>query len=346
MRRFTTIAALALLLWSAAAGCAGTHRPRATFQGPERDGPTLTAQDPRSVRFVGLTRISSGAVGDDLFPAPLPHGGGVIFSSDRHSDALKLYLEEDGKAGALRLTRGEGNDIQATVAPKGGEIVFASDRDGQWRLYRLSDQSGSSDPQAITDPELTALHPSFDPSGERICYMRRSPQGRWEVWIHTLADGTERFICEGLFPEFHPKKDRLIVQRARDRDARWYSLHLIDLTLGRERELVAGADWGAVNPSFHPDGTWIVFNSVREKSSDDAHPEHGDDLWCMTEDGRRLTRLTETARAEWNPVWGRDGQIYFTATDRERAGIWRMTPRLPESPQNQGAPAMLGMGTP
>ena len=341
MRLGTTLAILAPLLLSAI-GCSSSPRPQSTFGGAERAGAALTAQDPRSVMFVGLTRISNGAVGDDLFPAPLPSESGVVFSSDRHSQALKLYLEVDGEAGALRLTRGEGNDIHASVAPDGGSLVFSSDRDGAWRLYRLTDLGGSAIPQAITDGEHTALHPSFDATGERICYMRRSPKGRWEVWVHTLADGTERFICEGLFPEFHPKKDRLIVQRARDRDARWYSLHLVDLTLGRERELVAGADWGAVNPSFHPDGTWIVFNTVRETDRDGDDPQHGDDLWCMTEEGRRLTRLTETQRAEWNPVWGRDGQIYFTATDRERAGIWRMTPRLPEAVET---PAMLGMGT-
>ena len=321
----TLLSAVLLLILT---GChVGSHRP--TFRGP---GAALEAQDPRSVAFVGLTRISGGAVGQDLFPAPLPNGDGVVFSSDRHSENLKLYYSQESVTGAIRLTSGAGNDIHATAAPDSSSIVFASDRDSQWRLYRLDGLNGAGTIQALTEPETAALHPSFDATGDRLAYMRRSPEGRWEVWIMDLVTKSERFICEGLFPEFHPTRERLIVQRARHRDARWYSLHLIDLNTGLERELVAGADWGAVNPSFHPDGSWIVFNSVRERANDDSQPEHGDDLWCMTEEGQRLTRLTETPRAEWNPVWGRDGHVYFTSIDRARPGVWRLTPALPEIP--------------
>jgi len=279
----------------------------------------------------GLTRIAGGAVGDDLFPAPLPGGDGVVFSSDRHSRELKLYLLGDAAAGALRLTHGAGNDIHAAVSPDGRSLVFASDRDGEWRIYRLSDIGGSSPPEALTEPGVPALHPAFDGTGERIAYMRRAPSGRWEVWIRSLADGAERFVAEGLFPEFHPTRERIILQRARDRDERWYSLHVVDLASGRELELVAGADWGAVNPSFSPDGRWVVFNSVEDRPADAASPTHGDDLWCMTETGERLTRLSETPRPEWNAVWGRDGRIYFTSAAADgRTCLWRMTPALPE----------------
>ena len=333
----TLLAASCLLVL---VGCQlGSDRP--TFRGP---GDTLEAQDPRSVAYVGLTRISGGAVGQDLFPAPLPNGDGVVFSSDRHSENLKLYLWSEEKPGAIRLTSGAGDDIHATSDPGSDSIVFASDRDGQWRLYRLTGLDGAGSIQALTEPETAALHPSFDPTGNRIVYMRRSPEGRWEVWIMDLVTKSERFICDGLFPEFHPTRERLIVQRARQRDARWYSLHLIDLGTGLERELVAGADWGAVNPSFHPNGSWIVFNSVRERSSDDSQPKHGDDLWCMTEEGQRLTRLTETPRAEWNPVWGRDGHVYFTSIDRDRPGVWRLMPNLPKLPAPMHPLELPGQG--
>jgi len=331
---------LLLALGVGAAGCAGPA------QDSELRGPFGAAVNapPAPVESIGITRITTGgAAGEDLFPAPLPHGDGVVFSSSRHTRELKLFLKEAGTPGVLRLTSGPGNDIHAVVAPDGGSLIFASDRDGAFRLYRITDLRRGGVAVPLTSAAYEAIHPCFDGRGERVCYMRRSPHGPWEVWVHDLRDGSDRWIGEGLFPEFHPHEDRIVVQRARQRDARWYSLHLLDLERGLERELIAWENQGAVNPSYDPTGRWIIFNSVREPESAGAAP-HGDDLWCITEAGGRPTRLTRTPGAEWNPVWGRDGHVYFSARTSRSTEIHRMSPRL--SPFAGPNTVTLGTGLP
>ncbi len=288
--------------------------------------------DPQSVQFVGLTKVSSGVVGSDRHPAPLPAGRGVIFSSDRHSPHFKLYLHGSEPRGTLKLTQGVGNDLYPTVSPDGGHAIFASDRDGHFRLYQIENLTGAATPRPLTEAGVNALHPSYDAAGNRVAYMRESPRGEWEVWVLSLSDGTERFITAGLFPEFHPQQNHLVFQRARDRDERWFSIHLLDLDRGWERELVVGADWGAVHPSFSPDGSWIVFNSVGRSAGENSSGGLDRELWAITDQGQQRIRLTRTDRIEENPVWARNGQIYFTSKSGERDEIWRFTPRLPKLP--------------
>ncbi len=302
--------------------------------------------DPRSVQFVGRTKVSAGMVGSDRYPAPLPSGRGVIFSSDRHSRHFKLYLHGSEAGGTLKLTQGVGDDIYPTVAPDGGRAIFASDRDGHFRLYQIESLTGAATPRPLTEAGVNASHPSYDASGDRVAYMRESPRGEWEVWILSLSDGTERFITAGLFPEFHPRQNHLVFQRARDRDERWYSIYLFDIERGWEQELVVGADWGAVHPSFSPDGNWIVFNSVGRSGGDASSGDFDRELWAITDRGQQRIRLTPTDRIEENPVWARDGQIYFTSKNGERDEIWRFTPRLPKLPAVSQQPRRFSPSAP
>lgn len=86
---------------------------------------------------------------------------------------------------------------------------------------------------------------------------------------------------------------------------------------GSGRTQIAGdAARALFEPSFSPDGEWIVFES---------HPydqEKGGELWKVRADGSRLTRLTH-GRDDRQPNWSpRGDRIVFQRSEKGRWDIW------------------------
>lgn len=272
-------------------------------------------------------RHTRGVVGEDLFGAPMGGKRSVVFSSNCHGPYHKLYLRTENDSTLRRLTHGPGHDFHAAPDPESRRIAFTSTRDGGPRLYLLNDLDTPS-AQRLGDHAVDAVHPSWSRDGRRIVYSRRSPvTGEWEIWLLDLAaGGQQRFITDGLFAEFHPTEERIVFQRARQRDRNWFAIWTIELDGSREREIIAGRNWGAVNPCWSPDGEWIAFNTVGKSAASRELTGQGDDIWCVRADGEFPTRLTFRDTPEWNPAWGRDGRIYFCSVQEQETAVWSLEP--------------------
>lgn len=267
-------------------------------------------------------RITEGRIGEDLFPVSRADGS-VVFSSNRHSNRYKLYLREDPESPVVRqLTQGTGDDLYPAVAPDGERIAFASNRSGDWRLY-LAKTPDDASPSRLTEDETTEIHPTWTPDGTAVVYSRLSPvTGQWEIWIRPVL-GPPRRITEGLFPHVHPDGNTIVFQRPRQRGDRWYSIWTVRLDGTRETEIATGRDHGVTNPSWSPDGRWIVYNTVGRSV---ALGDQGNDLYVIGADGLHERRLTFSSSPEWNPHWGPDGWIYFCATSNTETAVWRIRP--------------------
>lgn len=322
--RFSTFSSLILLV--ALTACHG----RVTS--PELDSqPVFTApvRADADRPYGAWNRITEGSVGEDRFPAPFPDGRGLVFSSSRHSHSHKLYYRQDDGGRVLRqISHGPGDDIYPAVAPDAERIVFASNRSGDWRLYLASGLEDRS-PRRLSDEEVTEIHPSWSSDGRSVVYARLSPvSGEWEIWIREI-DGPARRITAGLFPELHPHADRVVFQRPRRRGEMWYSIWTVELDGTRETEIVSGRNYGATNPSWSPDGDWIVYGTVSPSTEDPAATDRrprGNDLYVIRADGLHERRLTFQDTPEWNPIWSRDGWIYFCAKQSGETAVWRVRP--------------------
>ena len=318
------------------------ERPRAYAQ--ER----LTLQDLLAVEPIGETALSPDGKTIALVRSGqivlLPSAGGwpVLLTSTQggkaglawSQDGQKLAYASQGSiwtvpaAGGAprRLTNapaGSGDPRQATDrvpqwSPKGRWILFQSGRSGTNGLYVVSDDG------AITS-KLTSAGEATDgkwsPDGSKIVYVareesyfsgrlesirfdERSGQGVGEPnKLYTApVDRGGGWVIRGA--EWSPDGKTLITVL---QNSGWNHLYEIPAAGGEPRQLTDGK-FEDGDPSFSPDGRYIVFVSNRDL------PE-ANDLWLISAKGGEARRLTkfDTPGISTQPQWSPDSaRIFFS----------------------------------
>ena len=84
------------------------------------------------------------------------------------------------------------------------------------------------------------------------------------------------------------------------------------------------------DPQVSADGDWVAF-TVR---TTDLEANRGlTDIWLAATDGGTVKRLTTHEAGDWNPRWGRDGELFFLSTRGGSSQIWRIDPAGGEAEQ-------------
>ncbi len=258
-------------------------------------------------------------------------GQSMVFSSTQHRDTADIYLKAVAGRTLTQLTTDPADDIMPTFHPSGTRIAFASNRSGNWDIYVMSTDGGQ--PMKVTDEPDPELHPSWSPDGEKLVYCKMgSKSGRWELWVVDLAHaGVRRFLEYGLFPQWCPDiaRGKILFQRARERGSRYFSIWTVDYFNGdsmHPTEIIAASNAAVINPGWSPDGSRLVFVTVVEpgdNSSDNA--VELSDIWIANLDGSGRTNLTNGRYANYQPVWGRDGRVYFVSNRTGADNVWSVT---------------------
>ncbi len=282
-----------------------------------------------------LRRVSFATEGADFDPDIDPAGLNVVFSSTRHRQTSDVYLTRVGGTAVTQLTNDPANDVMPAFSPDGKQVAFASDRGGNWDIY-LMDISGGGAGQAIqlTSDPTHEMHPSFSPDGGKLVYCSYGAQsGQWELVVIDVANPAQRrFIGFGLFPNWSPISSTIVFQRARERGTRWFSVWTVEYQDGeasRPTEVAASSNAACITPDWSPDGKHIVFCTVlNPQTADQTQPVQAD-VWMVNADGSARSNLTASPFANLQPVWSRDGSIYFVS-NRGQGGvdnIWAMSPQ-------------------
>ncbi len=292
---------------------------RGTETGDASDGSSNVAQ---------ATFATEGACAD---PDIDLDGRYMVFSSTQHRDTADIYLKPVPSRTLTQLTTDPADDIMPTFHPSGTRVAFASNRAGNWDIYVMSTDGGQ--PMKVTDEPEPELHPSWSPDGEKLVYCKLgSKSGRWELWVVDLAHaGVRRFLEEGLFPQWCPdaSRSKILFQRARERGSRYFSIWTVDYQNGESMhptEIIAAGNAAVINPAWSPDGNRIVFVTVVEpdENSRESAVEQSD-IWIANLDGSGRTNLTNGRYANYQPVWARDGRVYFVSDRTGADNVWSVT---------------------
>ncbi|HRQ71969.1 MAG TPA: DPP IV N-terminal domain-containing protein [Phycisphaerales bacterium] len=310
--------------------------------GPSQGGGSLGAN---------ASPFTEGQVGSDFDPSVSPDGRFVVFASTRHRETPDLFLKRVGGSVLTQLTDESSSEVMPAISPDGKRVAFVSDRNGSWDLYVMPVAGGR--PVQLTRDSSPDLHPSWSPDGTRIVFCRQGrSSGRWELWVVDADNpSVSRYIGEGLLPKWCPTPgtgvsgaDRIVYQRARERDQGAYGVWMMDFAggeAGSPMHLVSLPDAACINPSWSPDGRHVVYSVVPT----DGTTESGQ-LWMTNVEGSWRVALTGGAWRDHLPVWASDGRVYFVSNRTGTESIWSVDAgRVLASAAESGAPiAQAGSG--
>lgn len=216
----------------------------------------------------------------------------VLFTERGDAQASLYSLPVDGGTKTL-LCRERGSNSDARLAPDGSAIALTLTRDGNSEVYLLARGRLS---RLTKSWELDAS-PAWSPSSDRLAFVS-TRLGSAEIFVMD-RDGKSVEALTGLglraqHPDWSPINDQIVfsVRESSTRASVWS----VD---ARTRNLVRLTNESGIDtdPSFSPDGRWIVFVSDRSGARD---------LWIMSAEGGDAHPITsggDFSTPAWSPLW-------------------------------------------
>jgi Tol biopolymer transport system component len=277
------------------------------------------------------TRLTDDIVAD-MDPAWAPNGRSVYFASAR-GGGLNLWRVPVAAGGtpagpAEQLTTGAGDDVQPAPSPDGSRIAFAvlGINSDIWRLP-VSPQTGrvAGAPEPVVGTTRVESRGAWSPDGRAIAF-NSDRRGDMNLWIRSMADGSERQLTHGAGgdyqPNWSPDARTIVFFSARSGNADIWAVRLSDGVLSR----LTDDPSTDTNPFYSPDGRHIAYLSERGGRSE---------VWVMNADGSNQRRLYDGAAGGHFLRWTRDGTAVVF---RAESGVQT---QVMASPLAGGAPTQL-----
>ena len=201
------------------------------------------------------------------FVATLPTDDGNPVTFDE--DNSEIYSVRVDTGAVDRLTDDVHQDEDPQWSPDGEQIAFVSDRDDEL-----------CGPDGDGCPYTTEIYLMRSDGSNEVRFTKNarrhdrnhewSPDGRAIAWNQTVDDDVNTNCCQA-------------------------NILIKTLDGSRSRRLTDDTRRINLDPSFSPDGRWVVFMSWREGSLPD--------LFKIRRDGTGRSRITRTGRAEAGPDW-------------------------------------------
>jgi Tol biopolymer transport system component len=261
----------------------------------------------------GLTGLTAAPESDETEPSWAPDAGRIAFVSDRAggiSRATAIYVMNADGSGVRKLVAGGLEQTSPAWSPDGASIAFSRCTfftesgvcsSSQIVIVRPDGQGARNVTEPVAQESVTDSSPSWSPDGKRIVFTRTLSFGDNQIWV-VGADGKglRRLLGDDSESDHNPSwspdgtrivfssdvlgTDAIFMMNADGSDPQ----KLIDEFRDPD-DPDATIGGGAVNPSFAPTGTRIVFSATGE-------------LWTANLTGQDVVRVAEGGD---EPDWGR-----------------------------------------
>jgi TolB protein len=230
-------------------------------------------------------------------PWPSPDGRSIVYVASDDQACRICVMDRDGR-NSRQLTTSDRFDFGPSYSPDGSKIIFARAARhrpahwggmtwDQWDIWQVN-ADGSALRQLTFGRYYSADEPYFNPDGKHVVFG---------------ADVGEAFRSSHKL---------LIFDVGRDGSA--VNLREVPLPPQPEKRKYDG------DPSFSPDGSRIIFTSLRVSRASPYDYE----IWTAGIDGTNLRQITHNSSRNQNPVFSPDGKfIYSTISGLDLYGLWR-----------------------
>jgi len=238
----------------------------------------------------------------------------VVFQSDRVDENANIWKMRFDGTEVTQLTDDAASDVSPVYSFDGTRIAFASYRDGNWEIYRMS-EDGSGQTNVTQLSTAQDLAPSWE------CYwiaFQSDRDGNWEIY-KTDPDGQEQIRlteneASDEAPAWSPDGSKIAFQS--NRDGNW-EIYVMDADGQNVTRITENAAIDR-NPTWSPDGKWIAFESDRDGQFE---------LYKINLETQEIVRLTEDEGRDTDPVWMPYCEYLFWQTDRDdNIEVYRMDP--------------------
>ncbi len=284
------------------------------------DGKRIVFQEIEHTRFdirvMDVATRASVAVTADQFQDVNPvwaRSGRAIYYSSYRAGGMNIWRVSVAASGRplgppAQVTTGAGQDVQLSKPAADGRLAFTvlqlnSD------LWRLPMTPSSGRARGVPVPVVATTREdsrgAWSPDGRFIAF-NSDRTGDMNIWLHSLADGTERQLTHGpggdYQPRWSPDGRHLVFFSARGGNA---DVWIVAVDDGRLAQLTK-TPWLDINPTLSPDGRHIAFQSDRQGRME---------LWMMNADGTGQRQLSTAGATGHFELWSADGQsVFFHST--------------------------------
>lgn len=251
-------------------------------------------------------------------PAVSPNQDAVAYVQSvgqKHS----IYRQSLGSPAKSPVTSEPGVNLTPTFTPDGRFIIFSSDRSGEGQSLWRKRADGAGGTTQITSSNSFDWQPAIASDGETIIFQsHRKNNIAASIWSINMNGGLLTQLAQGRSPAVSPNGRKIVFVRddASSGRSQVWSMQIDGSGL---TQLSDGSASDA-DPSWHPNGRFIVFSSNATVKEGDTFADSN--IWLMRSDGTRRVQLTENFSHDDAPVFeSRGKKIVFRSN---RGGFWNL----------------------